>query len=66
MVLVLQYFTKEEEDRKNTLASTVGPKMDIVNRFLTAHGELVETVLWDTGKCYGFLMFNFARHLCVF
>ncbi|KAF8602783.1 P-loop containing nucleoside triphosphate hydrolase protein [Ceratobasidium sp. AG-I] len=46
--MLLQYFTKEEEDRKETLASTVGPKMDIVNRFLTAHGELVETILWDT------------------
>lgn len=26
--------------------------MDIANRFLTAHGELVETILWDTGECY--------------
>lgn len=46
--MMLQCFTKEEEDRKDTLASTVGPKMDIANRFLTAHGELVETLLWDT------------------
>lgn len=46
--MMLQCFTKAEEDRKDTLASTVGPKMDIANRFLTAHGELVETILWDT------------------
>jgi len=46
--MMLQYFTKEEDARNDTLPSTVGPKMDIVNRFLTTQGELVETILWDT------------------
>ncbi|CAE6525506.1 unnamed protein product [Rhizoctonia solani] len=48
MRTVLQYFTKPEEARLSTLSSTVGPSMDIANRFMTAHGELVKTVLWDT------------------
>ncbi|ELU37223.1 Ras domain-containing protein [Rhizoctonia solani AG-1 IA] len=48
--LLLQYFTKPEEERLETLSSTVGPSMDIANRFMTAHGELVKTVLWDTGR----------------
>ncbi|GAB1517040.1 Rab GTPase ypt31 [Rhizoctonia solani] len=46
--MMLQYFTKPEEERLETLSSTVGPSMDIANRFMTAHGELVKTVLWDT------------------
>ncbi|CAE6485691.1 unnamed protein product [Rhizoctonia solani] len=46
--MMLQYFTKPEEARLSTLSSTVGPSMDIANRFMTAHGELVKTVLWDT------------------
>lgn len=49
-MLVLQYFTKPDEQRLETLPNTVGPKMDIVDRFMTAHGELVKVVLWDTGK----------------
>ncbi|KAF8749971.1 hypothetical protein RHS01_09695 [Rhizoctonia solani] len=44
--MMLQYFTKPEEERLETLSSTVGPSMDIANRFMTAHGELVKTVLW--------------------
>ena len=46
--MMLQYFTRPEGERLETLSSTVGPSMDIANRFLTAHGELVKTVLWDT------------------
>lgn len=46
--MMLQYFTKPEGERRETLSSTVGPSMDIANRFMTAHGELVKTVLWDT------------------
>ncbi|CUA71912.1 Ras-related protein Rab-11A [Rhizoctonia solani] len=46
--MMLQYFTKPEEDRFESLPNTVGPSMDIANRFMTAHGELVKTVLWDT------------------
>ncbi|KAH7318814.1 P-loop containing nucleoside triphosphate hydrolase protein [Rhizoctonia solani] len=46
--MMLQYFTRPEEARLDTLSSTVGPSMDIANRFMTAHGELVKTVLWDT------------------
>ncbi|CAE6533984.1 unnamed protein product [Rhizoctonia solani] len=46
--MMLQYFTRPEEERLDTLSSTVGPSMDIANRFMTAHGELVKTVLWDT------------------
>ncbi|KAG8738916.1 hypothetical protein FRC10_006385 [Ceratobasidium sp. 414] len=46
--MMLQCFTRKEEERLDTLSSTVGPSMDITNRFLTAHGELVKTVLWDT------------------
>lgn len=60
---VLQYFTKEEDSRKDTLPSTVGPKMDIVNRFLTTQGELVETILWDTGACFSFLDIHFGTTL---
>jgi hypothetical protein len=47
---VLQHFTTPEEERLETLSSTVGPTMDIASRFMTAHGELVKTVLWDTGE----------------
>ncbi|KAG9096603.1 hypothetical protein FRC07_010897, partial [Ceratobasidium sp. 392] len=46
--MMLQCFTRKEEERLDTLSSTVGPSMDIANRFMTAHGELVKTVLWDT------------------
>jgi len=46
--MMLQCFTREEEERLDTLSSTVGPSMDITNRFMTAHGELVKTILWDT------------------
>ncbi|CAE6377550.1 unnamed protein product [Rhizoctonia solani] len=46
--MMLQQFTRPEQDRLETLSSTVGPSMDIANRFMTAHGELVKTVLWDT------------------
>ncbi|KAB5592120.1 Ras small GTPase family Ras protein [Ceratobasidium theobromae] len=46
--MMLQYFTKPDEQRLETLPNTVGPKMDIVDRFMTAHGELVKVVLWDT------------------
>ncbi|CAE6430617.1 unnamed protein product [Rhizoctonia solani] len=46
--MMLQYFTRPEEERLDTLSSTVGPSMDIADRFMTAHGELVKTVLWDT------------------
>lgn len=46
--MMLQCFTRKEEERLETLSSTVGPSMDIANRFMTAHGELIKTVLWDT------------------
>ncbi|KDN41194.1 hypothetical protein RSAG8_07608, partial [Rhizoctonia solani AG-8 WAC10335] len=46
--MMLQYFTRPEGERLDTLSSTIGPSMDIVNRFMTAHGELIKTVLWDT------------------
>ncbi|CAE6469371.1 unnamed protein product [Rhizoctonia solani] len=46
--MMLQHFTRPEGDRLDTLSSTVGTRMDIANRFMTAHGELVKTVLWDT------------------
>ncbi|KAJ1309383.1 hypothetical protein OPQ81_006160 [Rhizoctonia solani] len=46
--MMLQHFTRPEEERLDTMSSTVGPRMDIANRFMTAHGELVKTVLWDT------------------
>ncbi|KAG8689326.1 hypothetical protein FRC09_012472, partial [Ceratobasidium sp. 395] len=46
--MMLQCFTRKEDERLDTLSSTVGPSMDISNRFMTAHGELVKTVLWDT------------------
>ncbi|QRV86884.1 Ras small GTPase family Ras protein [Ceratobasidium sp. AG-Ba] len=46
--MMLQSFTRKEEERLDTLSSTVGSSMDIANRFMTAHGELVKTILWDT------------------
>ncbi|KAG8737385.1 hypothetical protein FRC10_008263 [Ceratobasidium sp. 414] len=41
-----QYFTKKEEERRDILPST--PQVDITNRLMIAHGELVRATLWDT------------------
>lgn len=46
--MILQYFTKPEESRLNTLPPTTGPRLDVTNRFMTAQGVLVKIDLWDT------------------
>ncbi|KAG8790296.1 Ras- protein Rab-2A [Ceratobasidium sp. 428] len=43
-----QYFTKKEEQRRDTLPPTLNVVPDITNRLMTAQGELVKATLWDT------------------
>lgn len=46
---VLQYFTTPKGKHSETLVPTVGPRVDITSRFMTAQGVLIKVSLWDTG-----------------